>query len=330
MKVLIACSSSGGHINPAISFGKFLKMKGIEVTYLGFKNQLEETFIKDKLILIEGENSFNKNIKKFGFFKLFKEINKIKKNNDYSCYFGFGGFINILLIFLKKNKPLFIHEQNVSLGDSNKIVKLFSKKVFYSFPKEGKEELVVGNPSLENIVRKNFTYKRNLNILFVFGSLGSKSLLKKLKEFDGKLNPNHTYTLIGGLSNKNKTDYQFKQIKVISYLPTKQMVEDYDLVICRGGATTLYELLNGRVNTISIPSPYVKHNHQEKNVDYLYEKNLISRIYEKDLTLERLNREINNFIDYDFSLSRFRKLEKFEKKDSSLLMYQEMIKYVKD
>ena len=68
MKVLIACSSSGGHINPAISFGKFLKMKGIEVTYLGFKNQLEETFIKDKLILIEGENSFNKNIKMLRLF----------------------------------------------------------------------------------------------------------------------------------------------------------------------------------------------------------------------------------------------------------------------
>ena len=66
-----------------------------------------------------------------------------------------------------------------------------------------------------------------------------------------------------------------------------KIIEEYDLVVSRGGATTLYELIRGRVNVISIPSPYVKHNHQEKNVDYLYSKNLINRIYEKEFSAYR-------------------------------------------
>ena len=56
MKILIACSSSGGHINPAISLGKYLTSKNYEVTYLGFKGQLEEKLIdSSKLILLEGK-----------------------------------------------------------------------------------------------------------------------------------------------------------------------------------------------------------------------------------------------------------------------------------
>ena len=62
MRILIASSSSGGHINPSISFGNYLESKGHQVTYLGFKNQVEEKLIDiDKLILINGSNSFNKN-----------------------------------------------------------------------------------------------------------------------------------------------------------------------------------------------------------------------------------------------------------------------------
>ena len=38
MKILIVCSSSGGHIYPGLSFGKYLVKCGEEVSYLGIKN----------------------------------------------------------------------------------------------------------------------------------------------------------------------------------------------------------------------------------------------------------------------------------------------------
>lgn len=331
MKALIACSSSGGHINPALSFGNYLKSNGIEVDYLGFKNQLEEKIIDNKnLILIDGENSFKKNIKSFKLINLIKEVKKETRGKNYDFYIGFGGFINFLLLFLKKKKPLFIHEQNKVLGDTNKIVRLFSKKVFYTFNHNDKKGVLVGNPSCEKIRTKEFNYKRKLNVLFVFGSLGSKSLMKKLMSFDGKLNKNHKYTLVLGSSSKNQINYEFNQIKVTFYLNLNKSIEDYDIIVSRGGATTLFEILKSRTFAICIPSPYVKHNHQEKNVDHLYEQNLISKIVEKDLTIEKLNSEISSFVDYDFALSRYKDLSNYKIGNPNELIYQEIMKNVKN
>ena len=45
MKILIACSSSGGHIYPGLSLGKYLLKCGEEVSYLGIKNLIEEKII---------------------------------------------------------------------------------------------------------------------------------------------------------------------------------------------------------------------------------------------------------------------------------------------
>ena len=332
MKILIASSSSGGHINPSISFGSYLESKGHKVTYLGFKNQIEEKLISnDKLVLINAKNSFKKNLNPLNLFQLIKEIIRLRKELDkYDAYIGFGGFINLILVFLKRNKPLFIHEQNVILGDSNKIVRLFSKKVFYSFPINDSKGILVGNPIGENIKEKEFNYTKSLNILFVFGSLGSKSLINKLKDYDSKLDKRHNYTLINGLSKKNELNYNFKQIKVIDYLSLKDNLDKYDVIISRGGATSLYEIVKSRTYCISIPSPYVKHDHQRRNVDYLLDKNLISKIEEKDLSLSLLNREINRQLDFDFILSRYKDFSKFNVMNSSKLMEEEIIKYVKD
>ncbi len=65
MKILIVCSSSGGHIYPGLSFGKYLVKCGEEVSYLGIKNQIEEKIILNNLILIDIDNSFKKSSNNF-------------------------------------------------------------------------------------------------------------------------------------------------------------------------------------------------------------------------------------------------------------------------
>lgn len=330
MKILIACSSSGGHINPAISLGKYLTSKNYEVTYLGFKGQLEEKLIdSSKLILLEGKNNFKKSLFHLDFIKILPQLRKIKKNYKFDIYIGFGGFINFFLLFLKGKKPLYIHEQNIILGDTNKVVRLFSKKVFYSFENNDSKGILVGNPSADLVLSKNFNYQKRLNILFVFGSLGSRTLVKKLKEFDGKLDKNHSYTLISSNSKTNSFDYKFNQINVIDYFSLNERINNYDLIVCRGGATTLYEVIKSKINCISIPSPFVKHNHQEKNVDYLANKNLISKLNEKEFTLDNLNLKINDFIDYDYAFSRYQSLSEYIIPNCNKLIEEEINKCLK-
>ena len=325
MKILIACSSSLGHINPALIFGNYLKNKGHHVTYLGIKGEMEENILKnhDK-ILLNIKKSFKKNIYSIkSIIKYFTEIKAIRKQvKDYDIYIGFGGFINSVLLFLDK-KPLFVHEQNIVLGDTNKLCKTFSKKVFYSFIREN-QQLIINNPTCELIKKREFEYKDKLNILFVFGSLGSSSLIKKLKENEDKLDNNHKYTLVTDKENK----YIFNKIKTIGYVNLKKELYNYDLIICRGGASTLSEIISSNTNCITIPSPYVKNNHQEKNVDYLVNLSLVSKLKEKDFNYVNLNKKINEFINYDFSLMRYKNMKNVYSGNVCERIYKEILAHV--
>lgn len=331
MKILLLCSSSGGHINPCVSFGRYLENKGVEVKYLGFKDQMEEKIIeKEKLITINSPNSFKKTIRNpLKIIPLIKEIKKYRKL-EFDCIVGFGGFITLIGLFLKKKKPFFIHEQNYILGDSNKICRLFSKKIFYSFENKDKKGIVVGNPSSDNINKKAFNYKNRLNILFVFGSLGSSSLIEKLILCENELNNNHKYTLVTGSKLYNQYKNKFDKILVREYISLKNELMNYDLVFSRGGATSLYEIISSNTYCVSVPSPYVKNNHQEKNVDYLVSKNLVNKLREKDFNINNINKKIDTYYDFDYCLSRYQNMNSLSKTNASEKMYNEIIKYVKD
>lgn len=331
MKVLLLSSSSGGHIYPCLEVGNYLEEQGIEVNYLGFKNQMEEEILHSKkLITLNSKNSFNKIIKRpKEIITLIKEINKIKKE-EFDIFIGFGGFITLIAIFIKGKKPLFIHEQNIELGDSNKLARKYSEKVFYSFETNDKKGKVVGNPRGDKIRKKTFKYKNKFNILFIFGSLGSSSLIDKLLLIDEKLDNAHQYTLVTGSKLYLKYKNRFKQIIIKEYINLNKELDYFDIIFSRGGATTLYEIIKSNTYCISIPSPYVKNNHQEKNVDYLVEKGLIEKIKEKDFSLQSINNNILKFIDYDYALSRFCNMNKYNTYNSSELIYQEIIKYVKN
>lgn len=331
MKVLLLSSSSGGHIYPSLAFGNYLEKKGHDVMYLGFINRMEEKIIPShKLITLNCQNSFIKVIKNpFELIKFVKEIKKIKQYK-YDAYVGFGGFISLVSIFIKCKNPLFIHEQNTTLGDSNMLLRSFSKKVFYTFENDDKKGVLVGNPSGENINTKEFSYKNHFKILFIFGSLGSSSLIEKLLSFENQLDKKNEYTLVIGSELFNKYHNSFKNVKVKEYISLKDELNNFDIVISRGGATSLYEIISSNTYCISIPSPYVKHNHQEKNVDYLCQLGLIDKLKEKDFTIDKLTKKINAYIDFDYCMNKYKKMNEFNSFNSSSLMLDEIKKYVKN
>ena len=61
-----------------------------------------------------------------------------------------------------------------------------------------------------------------------------------------------------------------------------------DLVICRGGASTISEVTALGMPAIIVPSPYVVNNHQEKNASVLEHAGGIRMILEADSTGEKL------------------------------------------
>lgn len=301
MKILFFASGSGGHIYPALSLIERLLSKH-EIGYVVIKNSMEERMIIDKRIQkiylnIDSKAKYYKQ-KPYKLLSLFKNILYLSKIiKKYDLVISFGGFVSFvasLVCFITK-KPLYIHEQNRVIGDSNRFALRFSKKVFTVY-----EDLtidkryqhlikIVGNPRGEIAYqyRKNKVEKTPFKVLFLAGSLGSSSLLNKMINVINTLkNEDIEFTIITGkeLYSKYKSAFDYQNVNVIDYEENiLKLMSNSSLVILRGGATSIEEVISISVPSIVIPSPYVKHNHQENNASYYHDRNALIMIKENEI-----------------------------------------------
>ena len=337
MELLVLASGSGGHVYPALSFIDYAK-KSETITYLQLKNGFETRFKLDGVtsITMDLPNQFKKYIKNpMNFKKMHQEIKRykhtLKRVDAVICFGGFVSFLG-LVIAKKYHKPLFLHEQNSSLGDGNGVASLFAKKVFTTFelsnPKIiNKKFMNLGNPRMDDAKNKNFYInKKDFNVLFFAGSLSSSSLNKIVKDlFERNFPINMHFYLISGEKQK---DYFAKlkssQVEVITYQEDMlKLMNNMDLVIMRGGATSLSEVIALNKPAIIIPSPNVKHNHQKKNVELIQKADACVMIEEKNLSSELLFKNIMKlYSDHDLRVKLKSNLSKFNRFDVSKYMLE--------
>jgi UDP-N-acetylglucosamine--N-acetylmuramyl-(pentapeptide) pyrophosphoryl-undecaprenol N-acetylglucosamine transferase len=74
-----------------------------------------------------------------------------------------------------------------------------------------------------------------------------------------------------------------KNIFVLPYIDNmRKIFKNVDVLVTRGGASTMSEILAYNVPSIIVPSPFVTHNHQYKNAMTLVSKNAALLLEEKD------------------------------------------------
>ena len=296
-KILLVSSSSGGHVYPCYILGEELKKKNYQVTYLGIKGQYEETILPNAL-LVNIPNSFKKSINFSQLKKILNEKERIRRIiKEHDVIIAFGGFITtiITLMNIGINKRLYLHEQNVILGDSIKFSYPFCKKLFLSFNNNllsKKKAVYTSNPSINRILHRKDVNITKPKVMFVFGSLSSKTCLIKVKEFITSTKLDNHFLVVAG-----KMIDEFKTIKKANLIVKEKVdmseeLKNYDLVFSRAGATTLLELIKSGVEIVLIPSPYVKNHHQEKNAEFFNKQNIVDVINEKDFNQKSIEEKI--------------------------------------
>ncbi len=250
--------------------------------------------------------------------KAYKKIIEILKNEKITLAYGFGGYISGIGILASKIMKLktYIHEQNSVMGKANLLISKYVDKVFLSFPIKPmrKNYLLVGSPVYINAVNiKKNIYKERNKILFTSGTLGARTINNLAINLinRGYLDNFDIYLITG----KVYYDDCLKRIKKenINIIPfSNSLITDIassNIVVSRGGSSTLFEIIGTKSLGIIIPSPNVTNNHQYHNAQYFKNMELIEVIEENDLSIvnfmDKLNTLIKKRNEYIDNLNKF-------------------------
>lgn len=353
MKILI----TGGHITPALAVIEELeKKKNVKVVVVGRKYAFdrEKVFSFEYLILKKKKirflelktGRFTRIFSLKSFLSVFKfpvgvyQAFKILLQEKPDIVLSFGGYlalpIGLCAFFLKI--PLFTHEQTLVAGFTNRLISVFSKKVFISFPQTKKffppkKTIYTGNPIRSVVfrkIKKPFKIKKNRPIIYITGgSLGSHSInllvetiLKKLLE---------EFIVIHQIGD-TLTYQDFERLSLIKnkyYFPRKHFLDEEigwvyslaDLVIGRAGANTVFELIALKKPAILIPLPWSAGKEQIVHAQFLKKFQVAEVLYQTDniqKDSQRLYSLIKKMIkNISFYKKNYKVLAKYHKPNAS-------------
>jgi len=330
MRILAVAGASGGHIFPAAGFiGALQKKHPDSEALLVIPKRVIKTGINFEKLNIKyisiypvGLSLTRKNFTSiWNFIKGTLESLKIIINFKPDTVVGFGGIESIPLVLFAwffRIKTL-IHEQNVLPGKANRLLAKFSDKVAVSFEETAgylkihpDRVVFCGNPIVERLNKVDkksaldfFGLDDNkITVLVMGGSLGSHNVNFAFLNAIAAVRDNYKFQVIHISGN---TDYdilskRYKDLsvnvkgRVFSFLQEMQYAYcASDIVVSRGGATTISELLYFRVPAVIIPYPYA-YNHQLVNARILENLQAAVIVEDNESTAEGLKNILNKFL----------------------------------
>ena len=351
MKVVISAGGTGGHIYPALAI--INKIKEIEpdseFLYIGTHNRMEKDIVPTydvpfKAIEIYGFNRKNmlKNIKTLKcLIGSYKKCEKMIKKFNPDVVLGFGGYVTFPVIKTAKKLgyKTFIHEQNSVPGKANSYLEKYADLIGVSFKSSSKffptyKTVFTGNPCSEEALKVLPASKREFHldeknklVLIVMGSLGSAKINDFLKK-SVNLFKDKDYDVLFVTGKNNYEEIANikipKNVHIVPYVDKlTRVMKKCDLIVTRGGASTLSEIMALKLPSIIIPSPYVPNNHQYKNALDLANVNASVILEEENLKGDILVRTIDELINNPDKLEEMsNNLEGLGPNNSATIIYE--------
>jgi UDP-N-acetylglucosamine--N-acetylmuramyl-(pentapeptide) pyrophosphoryl-undecaprenol N-acetylglucosamine transferase len=297
--VLIMAGGTGGHVFPALAVADELKARGVPVVWLGTRAGIESRLVPQagypiEWMAISGLRGKHKLTLLFAPLRISMAcwqaliiLLKVKPR----AVLGMGGFASgpggIMAWLLQT--PLIVHEQNAIAGLTNRILARFADVVLQAFPAVFDNGVTTGNPVRRSIcelaapeVRRQLEdqnenmAEKKLHLLVIGGSLGAVKLNEIIPQSLSKLDVAERPDVIHqtGLKNIETAQAIYNdagvEAKVEAFIDDMPAAYAWaDLVICRAGAMTVFELAAAGIASILVPYPYAVDDHQTSNASYL-------------------------------------------------------------
>lgn len=322
MKAIVVAGGTLGHVKPAIEIARELKNRNVEVL-----------IISDNAEFLRGENLIYYIIKPSYFKKFFsfrtlkfpfsqtisllKALQLIEKNRV-SFVVGMGSYVSLPVVLAAKIKrrSIYLCEQNVIPGKANLFLSRYAKAVFVSFEETRKyfsRSYNFGNPISKEFFRAKLKSKGKFTLLVFGGTNGAHDINEKISNSASYFKKNGLKLIhITGWSDyglvKKRYDEEGLSAEVLPF--AKNMLDLYrraDLVVCRAGSSTLFELSALKIPAIIVPHPFTVNNHQKfnaevsKNIGFVVLQNCDLNLIEKieDFRKGRLKMNIKSISNCD-------------------------------
>ena len=313
MKFLISAAGTGGHVFPALEFGKECIKNNHEIIWIGTKTGIEKKVVPNNIKLLtipmkgfRGKNLIFKIISLMGLIvSILKSIFYLQKNKiDYVVCFG--GYISLpvgLSAWICR-KPLFLHEQNAIMGTSNNALKKLSKIIFLGFPINEPfttKMMLVGNPikkSKESMLEKQ--QHQPLSVYVTGCSQGSEFINQNVPSALNALNiPLEVRHQSGNRKSEGVKELYSSNISVeveeFYDLPHDEILWS-DFIISRAGALSLSEAVTLKRGSVIIPLPSAIDNHQLLNAINIVDLDM-GLMHEESESLESLSKKLQKVIE---------------------------------
>jgi UDP-N-acetylglucosamine--N-acetylmuramyl-(pentapeptide) pyrophosphoryl-undecaprenol N-acetylglucosamine transferase len=269
---------------------------------------------------------------------------------------GTGGYIcyPVLKKAAKMRIPTIIHDSNAIPGLTTKLLSGIVNNVLVAFPnqemKYKKPDIVLntGTP-----VRAEFTETFNATahqdknkkplVVSFWGSLGAERMntiiseIIKLNIESDAFNHIHAVGKKGGVEEiKAKLEYMGFIDELPQGIDIREYIKDMplimraaDIVLCRGGGSTIAELRALNKPAIIVPSPYVANNEQEHNANELVKIGAAILIDEKTCTGKGLFETITSLLGNKSKLKEMsEKLKELSSSDATTNVIDVILKLI--
>ena len=331
MKLLIAGGGTGGHVFPALAVAREWMSRGAEreVVFVGTERGLEAKLVPQAGFPLETVCAAG--LKGIGGMRLARHVamlvpalwdsGAILRRHHFAAAFGVGGYAAgpVLLAAILRGLPTVIFEPNAQPGFTNRVLADMVTRIAtaYGEPAErwGRKAVVTGCP-----VRREFfgcpprEHAAPFHLLVTGGSQGALAINRAAVDALNLLAVRKKELAIVHQTgergyNAVRVAYARREFsaEVLPFL--FNMAERFaqaDLMVCRSGAITVAEVAAAGRAALFIPFGAATDSHQLRNAQVLERASAARVILERELTPERLAKEIFALLDQP---ARLREME---------------------
>lgn len=353
MRLLLTGGGTGGHLYPGIAIAEeWLKsvFQGkvlFVVSHRGLEEKvLNNTGFKCRFVSLEIPGRVGWIRMPYLLGKSLVESLRIVREFNPHAIVGLGGFSSGPVAVAGKilGKPVFVQEQNILPGLTNRIIARFAKKIFLSYPGSEanlprKKCVLTGNPVRGGLKGEKKDYgafgfsRERFTVLAFGGSQGAQKINQAMIEAVALLADIEKRIQILHITGRADVELVEKGYRGFKHYTTGYLMEMdnayavADLVVCRAGATSLAEITALGKASVLIPYPHAAADHQTKNADFLVSNGAAVKIPDRELDGKTLARLIRDYLEHP---EKIKKMEDKSRKMGSFEAAQKIVREIRD